>query len=116
MIRVENRLGTVEISTNFFAELVSHAASSCFGVSGMVVSGASQGLRQMTGAELPDKGVQVSIKDGALVVDLHIEVAYGVNIAAVVRSIVSEVRYAVEDTTGFKVTCVNVFVDAMKCE
>ena len=116
MIRVENRLGTVEITSNFFAELVSNAASSCFGVSGMVASGASQGLRQMTGAELPDKGVQVSARDGALIVDLHIEVAYGVNIAAVVRSIVSEVRYAVEDITGFMVTRVNVFVDAMKCE
>ncbi len=116
MIRVENRLGTIEITGNFFAELVSHAASGCFGVSGMVVSGASQGLRQMTGAELPDKGVQISVRDGALIIDLHIEVAYGVNIAAVVRSIVSEVRYAVEDITGFKVTRVNVFVDAMKCE
>lgn len=116
MIRVENRLGTVTISNNFFAELVSHAASSCFGVSGMVVSGASQGLRQIAGALLPDKGVLVSAKDGELIVDLHIEVAYGVNIAAVVRSIVSEVRYAVENTTGFKVNRVNVFVDAMQSE
>ena len=116
MIRVENRLGTVEISNNFFAELVSHAASGCFGVAGMVASGASQGFRQMAGAELTYKGVLVRAKDGALVVDLHIEVSYGVNISAVVRSIVSEVRYAVEDTTGFKVDCVNVFVDAMKSE
>ena len=116
MIRIENRLGSVEISNNFFAELVSYAASSCFGVSGMVASGATQGIRQFTGAQLPSKGVQVKVNDGALIVDLHIEVAYGVNITAVVRSIISEVRYAVEDITGFKVTRVNVFVDAMKCE
>ena len=51
-----------------------------------------------------------------LEVELHIEVAYGVNIAAVVRSLVSEVRYAVETVTGLRVDCVNVFVDAMKCE
>jgi len=116
MIRMENRLGTVSISNNFFAELVNHVASECFGVSGMVASGASQGLRQMAGAQLPDKGVLVTVKDGALIVELHIEVAYGVNIAAVVRSLVSEVRYAVEDTTGFKVEKVNVFVDSMKSE
>lgn len=116
MIRVENRWGVVEITNNFFAELVSHAASKCFGVSGMVVSGASQGLRHMAGAQLPDKGVLVRARDGALTVELHIEVAFGVNIAQVVRSLVSEVRYAVEQTTGFKVARVNVFVDAMKSE
>lgn len=116
MIRTENRFGTVEISNNFFAELVSHAASGCFGVSSMVVSGPSQGLRSITGAQLPDKGVLVRVKDGALIIELHIEIAYGVNVTTVVRSIVSEVRYAVEDTTGFKVSRVNVFVDAMKCE
>ena len=116
MIRVENRLGTVSISNGFFAELVNNAASDCYGVAGMVASGASQGFRQMAGAELADKGVLVSVKDGALVVELHIEVAYGVNIAVVVRSLVSKVRYAVEDVTGFKVEKVNVFVDSMKCE
>ena len=116
MIRIENRLGKISISNNFFAELVNHAACGCFGVSGMVASGASQGFRQMTGAALSDKGVHVTVKDGALIVDLHIEVAYGVNIAVVVRSLVSEVRYAVEDITGFKVERVNVFVDSMKCE
>ena len=116
MIRVENRQGTVSISNNFFAELVNNIACNCFGVSGMVASGASQGFRQMTGAELSDKGVLVTVKNGALVVELHIEVAYGVNISAVVRSLVSEVRYAVEDMTGFKVDKVNVFVDSMKSE
>jgi len=114
MIRVENRLGTISVSNNFFAELVNHIASNCFGVSGMVASGASQGFRQMTGDELSDKGVLVTVKDGALIIDLHIEVAYGVNIAAVVRSLIEEVRYAVEDTTGFKVDKINVFVDSMK--
>ena len=70
----------------------------------------------MAGGALPDKGVLVRAKDGRLEVELHIEVAYGVNIAAVVRSLVSEVRYAVETVTGLRVDCVNVFVDAMKCE
>ena len=114
MIRIENRLGKIEISNNFFAGLVSNAASRCFGVSGMVVSGAYQGFMDMAGASLPDKGVLVRAQDGGLIVDLHIEVAYGINISAIVRSIISEVRYAVEDATGFKVSCVNVYVDAMK--
>jgi uncharacterized alkaline shock family protein YloU len=116
MIRFENPLGRVEISQNYFAELVGHAAQGCFGVVGMVASGASQGLRTMTGAQLPDKGVHVRIEDGSLRVELHIEIAYGLNISAIVRSIISEVRYAVEQATGLHVSRVDVFVDAMRHE
>lgn len=116
MIRVENRLGHIDISNDYFAGLVSHTASNCFGVSGMVASGASQGLRSIAGAALPDKGVQVRVENGALGIDLHIEVAYGLNISATVKSIVSEVRYAVEQSTGLRVCRVDVFVDSMKCE
>lgn len=114
MIRIENPMGQVQISQNYFAQLVSHAAQSCFGVVGMVASGASQGIRSMTGAKVPDKGVRVRTQDGSLRVELHIEIAYGVNINAVVRSIISEVRYAVEQATGLKVSHVDVFVDAMR--
>ena len=45
MIQIENRLGTVEISSDYFANLVGHAASSCFGVAGMVDTNATQTLR-----------------------------------------------------------------------
>lgn len=51
-----------------------------------------------------------------LSVDLHIIVTYGLNISVIVKSIVSKVRYTVEEATGLKVSKVNVFVDAMKNE
>ena len=53
-------------------------------------------------------------KHGFLVIDLHIAVTYGVNIAAIVKSIVNKVRYTVEEATGLQVAKVNVFVDDMK--
>ena len=45
MIRIENHLGTIEISQEYFAYLVGNAVSSCYGVAGMVKSGPKQGLR-----------------------------------------------------------------------
>ena len=116
MIKVENRLGTVSISNDYFTALVSKKASACFGVTGMVPSGTSQGLRQITGAKIPDKGVIVEVEDGALVIEIHIEVIYGVNISEVVKSIVEEVHFAVEQSAGLKVKKVNVCVDSMKYE
>ena len=51
--------------------------------------------------------------NGKLVVDLHIAVTYGLNIATIVRSIVGRVRYVAEKATGLEVAKVNVFVDQM---
>lgn len=115
MIKFENHLGSVEISQDYFANLVGHAASECFGVAGMVESTASQGLRYILNKEdTQDKGVKVKNAPDGLVIDLHIAVTYGMNISAIVKSIMNKVRYTVEEATGFQVARVNVFVDDMK--
>ena len=46
--------------------------------------------------------------------ELHIIVDNGVNLTAVCRSIMSEVRYVVSSTTGVEVKSVDVFVDSMR--
>ena len=48
-----------------------------------------------------------------LIIDLHIIVSFGVNISAIVKSIVNKVKYSVEDATGLTVAKVNVYVDQM---
>ena len=84
----------------------------------MAVSGPAQGIRNVLTRQEDnlDKGVRVRCIDGALIIDLHIVVTYGVNIPAIVKSIVNKVRYAVEDSTGLHVSKVNVFVDSMKVQ
>lgn len=117
MIRLENHLGVIDISQEYFSNLVGYAASNCFGVSGMSTSGAVQGIRSLfTKNESQDKGVRVRSNGSGLVIDLHIIVTYGVNISAIVKSIVNKVSYTVEDATGLVVSRVNVFVDKMKAE
>ena len=117
MISLENQYGTIEISQEYFANLVGRAASECFGVVGMI-SSPTQGIRSIMngGKDVPDQGVHVRTSGGGLIVDLHIAVDYGMNIAAIVRSIVNKVRYTVEQATNLEVAKVNVFVDAMKTE
>ncbi len=117
MIRIENPMGYIEISADYFANLVGSAASSCFGVAGMATSGTVQGLRSLiVSPDLPDKGVRIRNKDERLEIDLHIVVTYGVNIAAIVKSIINKVSYTVEETTGLIVSRVNVYVDEMKLD
>ena len=61
------------------------------------------------------KGVKVYYnEDGTVSIELHIIVENGVNLVAVCRSIMSEVRYVVSKTTGVEVRSVDVFVDSMR--
>lgn len=117
MLKLENHLGVIEISEEYFANLVGRAVSECFGVAGMVSSNTAQGIRSaIVKDDFTDKGVTVRSVGNNLIVDLHIAVTYGVNISAIVKSIVNKVRYTIEEATGLQVAKVNVFVDAMKTE
>ncbi len=116
MIRYENRFGTVSISNFFFTKLIGHAVSSCYGVAGMVAKG-PQRLRQLfSKKDNEDKGIRVKGDFNAIAVDIYIVVTYGVNINAIAKSIVSKVKYVVEDSTGITVEKVTVHIDGMKSE
>ena len=117
LIRIENHLGKIEVTNTFFANLIGHAVSECFGVSGLVNSTPSQGIRSLLyGRDTIDKGVRVRNAGGSLVIDLHIAVTYGVNIAAIVKSIINKVTYTVEAACGLAVAKVNVYVADMKLQ
>ena len=117
MVKIENHMGTIEISHGYFTNLIGHAVSECYGVSGMAVSTPSQGLRSLLlGRDAQDKGVTVRNSGDQLAIDLHIVVSYGVNIAAIVKSIRNKVRYTIESATGLTVVKVNVYVDSMKAD
>ena len=104
MIRIDNRYGTIEISQEYFRYLIGNAVSSCYGVAGMVRSGTRQGLRSLfSRREYIDDGVRVRNEGDRLVVDIHIEVVHGMNIAAIAKSMVNKVRYTVEEATGLTV-------------
>lgn len=113
MIKYYNALGQVCLTNDYFAALVGTAAASCYGVAGMSTSGAADSMKSMVFSESArqDKGVLVTEENDQLVIELHIKVTYGVNVAAIVRSITHKVKYTVEDATGLKVYKINVFID-----
>lgn len=117
MIKFENPNGYVEITNNYFARLVGNAAQSCFGVTRMVNPNPYQSLKSVIKSRADmdnyNQGVMVRSVNGALVVNLHIAVSYGVNINAISDSIVNKVRYTIESTTGLKVSQVNVHIDGI---
>ena len=117
MLKLENHLGTTTITEDYFADLIGNTVSDCYGVVGIAAKTPVQGLlRYISGKSTPAQGVRVKSIGGKLVVDIHIVVMYGVNVNAIVSSIIEKVRYAVSAAVGLQVSKVNVFVDRMNAE
>ena len=114
-MKLQNELGEIRISSEVFTAITGSAATNCYGVKGMAVRSATDGLVHLLKRESMAKGVKVYYnEDGTVSIELHIIVENGVNLMAVCRSIMSEVRYVVSRTTGVEVASVDVCVDSMR--
>lgn len=113
-MKLQTEKGEINISSNVFTTITGAAATNCFGVKGMAVRSKTDGLVHLLRRESMAKGVKVRYNDDATVsIELHIIVDNGVNLMAVSRSIMSEVRYIVSSTTGATVKAVDVCIDSM---
>ena len=114
MIRHENENGSVIVSSGVYTDIAGAAAANCFGVKGMAARSVKDGLYHLLRKESNAKGVNVRFhEDNTISIDLHIMVDNGVNLNAVGASIISEVRYVVQNHTGTEVHANNVYVDSM---
>lgn len=113
-MKLQTERGIITISSDVFTNLTGAAATNCYGVKGMAIRSAKDGLVHLLRREAMDKGVKVTHHDDSSVsIELHIMVDNGVNLMAVSRSIMSEVRYIVSRSTGAQVRNVDVCIDSM---
>ena len=114
MLKFHSEQGEITVSSAVFSNITGMAATNCFGVKGMAYRSMTDGLVHLLRREAMSKGVNVIYnEDESISIELHIIVENGVNIPAVCRSIMNEVRYVVNKNTGAKVRAVDVFVDSM---
>ena len=111
---VNNHNGTINITETVFANIVGNVANSCYGVVGMAAKSAGDGIVSLLKKDHYEKGVKIIPDGDGVIVEMHIVVLYGVNLPAVTRSISKEVKYMVEQMTGFTVKKVNICIDGMK--
>ena len=113
-MKLQTEKGEIRISSDVFTNITGAAATNCYGVKGMAVRSKTDGLVHLLRRESMAKGVKVTYNDDATVsIELHIIVDNGVNLTAVSRSIMGEVKYVVSRTTGVEVRNVDVCVDSM---
>lgn len=114
MLKFHSEQGEISVSSAVFSNITGMAATNCFGVKGMAYRSMTDGLVHLLRREAMSKGINVIYnEDESISIELHIIVENGVNIPAVCRSIMNEVRYVVNKNTGAEVRAVDVFVDSM---
>ena len=67
----------------------------------------------LTGEDLT-KGVVVEITDNVVKIDLHIIVAFSVNIKACADNVFENVKYKVEELTDLKISEINIYVEGVR--
>ena len=113
-MKVQTEKGIITVSSDVFTNITGAAATNCYGVKGMAIRSATDGLVHLLRRESMAKGVKVTYNgDGTISLELHIIVDNGVNLMAISRAIMERVKYDVSRTTGVEVKNVDVFIDSM---
>lgn len=110
----ENYLGKIFITDKFLKKLVEKAVCGTFGVAAMTRRPLRRTLLgRFIGDNLGKNGIIVRNNEDKVTAHLHISVAYGTSILAVVNSIKEKVTFVISEYTGMAVESVNVYVDGI---
>lgn len=111
---VNTQIGEVLIDNEVIAKYAGSAAIECFGVVGMATISMKDGIVKLLKRENLSQGVNISIEENKIIIDLHIIVAYGVSISAVGDNLISNVKYKVEEFTGMEVEKIYIYVEGVR--
>ena len=111
----ESSLGKIEISPNAVATLAMETVLTCYGVVGLAGRTKFDDWRRgLLHGDNAHRGVEVTMSDDTIVVDLYIIIEYGTRISEVARSVMHRVQYTLEQTVGLPVEAVNVHVQGLR--
>jgi len=112
--KIKNQNGILTINNEVIAKIAGHAAMECYGIVGMAAKNLKDGFAQLLNRENIAKGIRITADGGGIVIDLHIIVEYGTNIPAISDTLVSTVKYRVEECIGINVDKINIFVEGIR--
>ncbi|MCL1918274.1 MAG: Asp23/Gls24 family envelope stress response protein [Peptococcaceae bacterium] len=111
---IKTLFGKIVVYEEVIAAVAGFAAEECYGLVGMASRKISDGVARLLNRENIARGIQVSIREEELVIELNVIVGYGVKISEVAGNVIERVRYCVESMTGLKVALVNVKVQSVR--
>ena len=106
--------GTLRVSNDCIADLAGYAALECYGVVGMADIDQQEGVARLLPANRLRKGIDVGTEEGKVVVDLHVIVEQGVNMASVSGNLQSSVKFILKQIAELDGVEVRVHIEGMR--
>lgn len=113
-MRATSMRGRIEVSERAIASVAGRAVAECYGVVGVAARRPRIGPVELLSPEHYTRGVQVGFTRDHIMIDLYVVLEYGLRISEIARSIMSSVKFAVEQALGVRVVQVNVNVQALR--
>lgn len=108
-ISYPDELGTIHIADEVLAVIAASAVMEVEGVSSLAANFSSD-LAELIGRKVYSKGVRLAVNEGRVTLDVSILIKYGYSIPEVAKKVQDAVMNAVINTSGMKVSQVNVQV------
>jgi len=108
-----NKNGTISISPSAIASVAARSALTSYGIVGMASKNIMDGLANAIARD-PRHGVDVTIDDGQISVNLFIIIEYGTRLTSVATSVANTVQYQLEKSIDLPVVAVNVHVQDLR--
>ena len=112
--QMDTEMGKIIVDEDVLAKYAGSAAVECFGVVGMASVNVRDGIVKLLKRDSIRHGVNVTLENDKLLIELHIIVAYEVSILAVAENLVDNVKYKVEEYTGMEAGKIVVCVEGVK--
>lgn len=112
--KMDTELGRVIIDEEVIKTYAGNVAVGCFGIVGMASLNMKDGIVRLLKKDYLYHGINVNIEDNEITIDFHVIIAYGVSIEAITDTLISTVKYQVEEFTGLTIKKINVFVEGVR--
>lgn len=106
--------GNLKVSNDCIADLAGYAALECYGVVGMAVTDQQEGVTRLLPVQRLRRGIDVSMENGRVVVDLHVVVEQGVNMSAISSNLISSVKFLLGRIAELDDVDVRVHIEGMR--
>ena len=114
--KIKTAYGTISIENEVVARIAGLAAMECYGIVGMAAKSVKDGIVHLLKIENLTRGIKLTANDKTINIELHVIAEYGTNITAICESLISTVKYKVEESCGLTVGKVNVFVEGLRVD
>ncbi len=110
-----NEHGKIIVSEETIATIAGAAALESYGLVGMCSrSRLKDNIVELLGKENLARGVEITVSNDRIIIDLYIIVSWGTKISEVAQNVMETVKYAVENQVGLQVEKVNVNVQGVR--